>query len=145
MLLSCQQETESPQQTASRFVKLLNLKEFDKAKELATDNSATNIEMIRSLYLKDSTSFGSYKIRKTKVIQKNKKIQIYYTNNGNIQSFFLLNTNGKWKVDFEIEDQLESDLEKVEEFYKKARETSAENAEKILKEDSDSGTTLFYD
>lgn len=88
----------TPETVAKSFLEQLSKKDYDKAKEFATAESATNLDMLKSNPAKEELKF---EVKDSKI--EGDAATVNYTENGTAKVLNLVKVNDEWKVKYEKE------------------------------------------
>lgn len=103
IFVACGPIEKGPEEVAEAFLLHLNTKEYDKAKELCTDNGKKIIESFESLGdLNGVGEPGRTMIENISCIIDGEEAVCTFTADSESQEMILLKIDGKWLVDFEI-------------------------------------------
>ena len=115
IFVACGPIKKGPEEVAEAFLLHLNTKEYDKAKELCTDNGKKIFEIFESLGDLNSTGeAGRTMIENVRCIIDGDEAVCSFTADGENQEMILLKIDGKWLVDFEIGEEDISAIDEAE-------------------------------
>lgn len=88
----------TPETVAKNFLEQLSKKDYDKAKEFCTAESATNLDMLKNNPPKEELKF---EVKDAKV--EGDAATVNYTENGEAKELKLVKVGEEWKVKYEKE------------------------------------------
>lgn len=101
-------DMESPEKVAENYLNYVNNKEFDKAKELCTEKTREFLEKFESLgEMEEGAGPGKSIIEDIKCLVEGDKAVCTFTSDGEPQEMLLVKIDGKWMVDFEIDNLIQ--------------------------------------
>lgn len=117
-VLSCGTSEPGPKEVAEQYFMLLNNKEFDKAKDLCTDETKDLIEKFEFFKNDEgSVETADIVVEDLKCVIDGDKAVCTFIADGEKNEMVLKKVNGKWLIDFDIEQAEptieESDLEET--------------------------------
>lgn len=124
--LNACKKAEKPEDAAKKFVTFLDAKEYDKAKELGTKETAAFIDMAASLSQNQETDKQPTVFDKFSSEIDGEKAIVKYTADGKEEELNLVKQDGKWLVHMSKEDTFGEDMHDMEEQPVEAEKVPAE-------------------
>jgi len=106
LFVACGTMSPGPEQVAEKYLLYLNNKEFDKAKELCTEQSKKMLEKFESLgNLGGGVESGKALIENIKCFIDGDNAVCTFTADGEDKEMLLVKTDGKWLIDFDMDEE----------------------------------------
>ena len=103
LIAACGSVEQDPEEVAESYLNYLNNKEYDKAKELGTENTRKMIDKFEFFgALNGAVGSGRAIIENIKCIVDGDKAICSFTADGESKEMILVRVDGKWLVDFDM-------------------------------------------
>ena len=110
LVVACGTMTSGPEDVAEKYLFYLNNKDFDKAKDLCTEQSREMLEKFEQLgNLNGKVKTGEILIENIKCVINDDKAVCSFTADGETKEMLMVKVDGQWLIDFDMGEENMSD------------------------------------